>query len=88
MNRGELAAQISADTGIQINKVETVIKSMIKILVNHLKVKGNFVKFVGLGKFYNYHKNSWKGRNPKTGEEMTHKGGLRLKFKVFESFYS
>lgn len=69
MNKAELVAKISEDTGITKVQANAVLDSFTDAVTKTLKGGGK-VTLVGFGTFLVSKRKARKGRNPKTGEEI------------------
>ena len=86
MNKSQLVDQIALSADISKTKAEKALKAVMES-VSHALSNGNEVALVGFGTFRVNERAERKGRNPKTGEEITiaaakvptFKGGTKLK---------
>jgi DNA-binding protein HU-beta len=69
MNKGELVAKISEETGLTQKQVDTVLSSMLEAIKEEV-AEGNKVALTGFGSFEKRRRKARTGRNPRTGEEM------------------
>ena len=81
MNKNDLIAAVSANADMKKSDVTTVIDATLDIIVKQLK-KGADVRLVGFGTFYVTSRKASKGRNPRTGEEITIAASKVPKFKA------
>lgn len=79
MNKKDIAAKISRDAGISYLQAEKAFNAMIEGIKNSLE-KGKRVTFSGFGSFEIKKSKARKGRNPKTGEEISVPKKRRVKF--------
>lgn len=79
MNKKGIAAKISRDAGISYLQAEKAFNAMIEGIKNSLE-KGKRVTFSGFGSFEIKKSKARKGRNPKTGEEISVPKKRRVKF--------
>ena len=70
MNKGELVEALSKKANMSKTQAGEVLDSLLDTIVSNLK-KGKEVNITGFGNFSVQHRNSRKGRNPQTGEELT-----------------
>lgn len=80
MNKAELVEAIANETGLTKAKSGEVVASIINTITETLK-KGDKVSLVGFGTWSTSARAERKGRNPKTGEEITIPGKTVAKFK-------
>ncbi len=69
MNKGEVIAKLSEETGLTQKQVDEVLSTLIEIVTKQVS-KGDKVTFAGFGTFEKRHRKARTGRNPQTGEEM------------------
>lgn len=79
MNKKDIAAKISRDAGISYLQAEKAFNAMIEGIKDSLE-KGKRVTFSGFGSFEIKKSKERKGRNPKTGEEISIPKKKRVKF--------
>jgi DNA-binding protein HU-beta len=79
VNKKDIAAKISRDAGISYLQAEKAFNAMIEGIKNSLE-KGKRVTFSGFGSFEIKKSKARKGRNPKTGEEISVPKKRRVKF--------
>lgn len=70
MTKAEIIAKVSQQTGLKRSQVEKVLESLIDTLAVALS-KRERIALPGLGIFSVKERKERKGRNPKTGEEIT-----------------
>jgi DNA-binding protein HU-beta len=71
MNKNDLAMQMVKDSGItKVDALETI-DSFIDVVSNELKNDNGKLTLVGFGTFKTITKKKKKGRNPRTGAEIT-----------------
>ena len=81
MNKADLIAKISDDTGITKTQANATLDSFIEAVTKTLKGGGK-VTLVGFGTFTISKRKSRKGRNPQTGAEITIKARKVARFKA------
>jgi len=81
MNKAELAEAVAKETGLTKVKSGEVIASIVNNITEALK-NGEKVSLVGFGTWSTTKRAERKGRNPKTGEEITIAGKNVTKFKA------
>jgi DNA-binding protein HU-beta len=81
MNKAELVAKMSDDTGISKTQANAALDSMIEAVQKTLKGGGK-VTLVGFGTFSVSKRQARTGRNPKTGETIKIKAKKVAKFKA------
>lgn len=69
MTKGELIEQIAQDERINMKKAETVVNTIFEVMAEAL-VREDRVEVRGFGSFEVRQYNAYRGRNPKTGEEV------------------
>jgi DNA-binding protein HU-beta len=79
VNKKDIAVKISRDAGISYLQAEKAFNAMIQGIKNSLE-KGKRVTFSGFGSFEIKNSKARKGRNPKTGEEISVPKKKRVKF--------
>ena len=80
MNKSELVEAISNETGLTKTKSNEVINTIIRTISESL-AKGDKVSLTGFGTWSTNTRPERKGRNPKTGEEITISSKTVAKFK-------
>ena len=80
MNKSELIDAIAASADLPKAAAGKALDGMIEALTEALK-KGDTVSLVGFGSFYVGERAERKGRNPKTGEEITIPSAKTPKFR-------
>ena len=80
MNKSELIDAIAASADLPKAAAGKALDGMIEALTEALK-KGDTVTLVGFGSFYVGERAVRKGRNPKTGEEITIPSAKTPKFR-------
>jgi DNA-binding protein HU-beta len=81
MNKAELIAKISEDTGITKTQANAALDSFVEAVTKTLK-KGGKVTLVGFGTFSPSKRSARNGRNPQTGEVIKIKARTVAKFKA------
>jgi DNA-binding protein HU-beta len=81
MNKAELIAKISDDTGITKTQANATLDSFIEAVTKTLKAGGK-VTLVGFGTFIISKRKARKGRNPQTGAEINIKARKVARFKA------
>ena len=80
MNKTELVEAIANETGLTKAKSSEVISTIVNTITETLK-KGEKVSLTGFGTWSTNTRPERKGRNPKTGEEITIASKTVAKFK-------
>ncbi len=70
MNKSELIEQLSLKKDISNKRAEDIV-NMIFAALSEAMVAGDRIEIRGLGSFVIKEYGSYKGRNPKTGEQIT-----------------
>lgn len=70
MNKSDLVMQVSEHTALPRNTAEVAVNTIFKALQNAL-ADGDDIAIAGFGTFTVKSRDSRKGRNPRTGEEIT-----------------
>jgi len=81
MNKAELVEAIANGTGLTKSKSAEALTTMVNAITEALK-NGEKVSLVGFGTWSTTDRPERKGRNPKTGEEITIPGKRVAKFKA------
>lgn len=81
MNKAELIAKISEDTGINKTQANDALDSFIAAVTKTLK-SGGKVTLVGFGTFSVSKRSARNGRNPQTGEVIKIKARKVARFKA------
>lgn len=81
MNKADLIAKISEDTGITKTQANAAIDSFVEAVTKTLKGGGK-VTMVGFGTFTVSKRKARKGRNPQTGAEINIKARKVARFKA------
>ena len=81
MNKTELVAAISKETGLSKKDAEAAVKAFVDVVSKELK-KGGKVQLVGFGTFEVSKRAAREGRNPHTGDSMKIKASKAPKFKA------
>lgn len=80
MTKAELVQKIHAKSGLATKvQTEAALDAVISVLSEALK-KGESVTFTGFGSFKVIERAARKGRNPRTGQEITIPKGKAVKF--------
>ncbi len=69
MTKGQLIEHIAEQDGFNLRKAEIVVNTIFDAMADALK-QGERVEIRGFGSFEVRHYNAYRGRNPKTGEEV------------------
>lgn len=69
MNKNDLIAQVSEDTGFTKADAAKAVDAVVDAIMTALK-KGKEVRFVGFGTFYVTKRQATTGRNPRTGKPI------------------
>jgi DNA-binding protein HU-beta len=80
MNKSELVEAVSNETGLSKTKSNEVVNTIVNKITESLK-NGEKVSLVGFGTWTTTSRPERKGRNPKTGEEITISSRTVAKFK-------
>jgi DNA-binding protein HU-beta len=80
MNKNELVDAIAKGTGLTKTKSNEVVNSIVSAITESLR-NGEKVSLVGFGTWTTSKRAERKGRNPRTGEEITIPGKTVAKFK-------
>ena len=70
MTKGELIEIIAQRDGFNLKKAEVVVNTIFFEAMTDALVEGERVEIRGFGSFEVRHYNAYRGRNPKTGEEV------------------
>ena len=70
MTKAELVEEVSGKTGLPKKQAEIVVNTVFESIVETLKT-GEKIELRGFGSFRIRHRNSRKGRNPKTGDSVS-----------------
>ena len=81
MNKAELVAKLSDDSGITKTQANAALDSFIEAVTKTLKGGGK-VTLVGFGTFSVSKRKARKGRNPQTGAEINIKARKVARFKA------
>ena len=81
MNKAELVEAIAKETGLTKAKSAEVVTSIVNTITESLS-KGEKVSLTGFGTWSTSERAERKGRNPKTGEEITIASKRVAKFKA------
>ena len=71
MNKNDLVAELLKDSDMAKTKALKFVDLMIDTITDELKRKDGKLTLVGFGTFRTITKKKKKGRNPRTGEEIT-----------------
>lgn len=85
MNKVELVAAVAAKTDLSQKDVAKTLAAILDEIKDALK-KGDKVQLVGFGSFEVRDRNARKGRNPRTGEEITIEASKSPAFKAGADF--
>ncbi len=81
MNKNDLVAQVSSDTGISKADSAKAVDAVFDTITSSLK-GGQEVRLVGFGTFSTANRKASKGRNPRTGEPINIPASVQPKFKA------
>jgi DNA-binding protein HU-beta len=81
MNKADLVNEISSRTGLTKTKTNDVVDAIVESIQGAL-AKGEKVTLVGFGTFDTIVRKERKGRNPKTGDEITIPSKKAARFKA------
>ena len=85
MNKAELLAAISEETGISKKDTEQTINAFVEVVQKALK-KGDKIAIAGFGTFDVSQRKAREGRNPATGETIKIAASKSPKFKPSKNF--
>lgn len=85
MNKKELVAQMSAESGMTKQMAEGALNAFYDVVLDTLK-KGDEVRLVGFGTFKVAHKKETTARNPKTQELIKVPASNKPTFKAGKEF--
>ena len=81
MNKNDLVAAVSANTGISKTEGANAVDTMLDSIASALK-SGDEVRLTGFGTFSVTHRKASEGRNPRTGEVIQIPASKQPKFKA------
>ena len=81
MNKSELVEAIANESGLTKSKSTEILNTIVNTITETLK-KGEKVSLTGFGTWSTSERAERKGRNPKTGEEITIASKRVAKFKA------
>jgi DNA-binding protein HU-beta len=81
MNKNDLIAAVSENSDLSKADATKAVDGVFDTISNTLK-NGDEVRLVGFGTFSVAHRKQSKGRNPRTGEEITIPASNQPKFKA------
>ncbi len=81
MNKNDLIAQVSDNTGVSRSDTTRLIEATLDVITSALK-SGDEVRLVGFGTFAVSQRAATTGRNPRTGEEIQIPAVKQPKFKA------
>jgi DNA-binding protein HU-beta len=81
MNKLDLIAAVAQETDISKAKAAEVVEAVFGAIEKSLKQKEE-VRLVGFGTFVATDREATKGRNPRTGEEITIPASTSVRFKA------
>lgn len=84
MTKGELIAQIAAESQVKKSEVEKTLNAFIKTITNILQTEGR-ISLAGFGTFTVSERKEREGRNPQTGEPIKIAASKVIKFKPGKS---
>jgi len=70
MNKTDLIEQVASQADLSTNVAESAVNAVLDTITSSLS-KDDSVSITGFGTFAVKHRNERKGRNPRTGEEIT-----------------
>ena len=85
MNKAELIAAVAAKANVSQKEAGVVVAAVLDEIKDALK-KGDKVQLVGFGSFEVRAKAARKGKNPRTGEEITIAASKAPAFKAGKAF--
>ena len=80
LNKMELIAAVADETDLPKTKATQVVEAVFAVIERALKDREE-VRLVGFGTFVTSHRAEAKGRNPRTGAEITIPASIAVKFK-------
>ena len=81
VNKNDLVAAVAEASDLSKADAASAVESVFDSISSALK-RGDEVRLVGFGTFSVAHRKESKGRNPRTGEEITIKASNQPKFKA------
>ena len=81
MTKSELIAALAERTDLSKKRAEDVVNCVFKTMTNSL-VDGDRIEIRGFGSFSIKHYGPYRGRNPKTGDEVDVRAKRSIHFKV------
>lgn len=84
IQKTEIIKEIANNTGNSIKDCESIINNLLETITTTLK-KNDKITFTGFGSFNAKNVPARKGRNPKTGEEITIAARRQVTFSVGKS---
>ena len=85
MNKVELVASVAEKAGLSKKDAEKAVTAVLESVVGAV-VKGDKVQLVGFGTFEVRARGARKGKNPRTGEEITIAASKQPVFKAGKAF--
>jgi DNA-binding protein HU-beta len=83
ITKKDITAKLSEKSNITKTEAEKHIENLLEIITETLKTEDK-IQFIGFGAFIAENKPATKGRNPKTGAEITIPARRTVRFKVGE----
>ena len=81
MNKAQLVSAVAEQAGITKKAAAASVDAFVSVVSDAI-ARGDKVTLVGFGSFYAVDRAARKGRNPKTGEEITIPASKAPKFKA------
>jgi DNA-binding protein HU-beta len=81
VNKNDLIAEVADDTGLSKTDAAKAVDAVFDSITNALK-KNQEIRLVGFGTFHVAKRAASKGRNPRTGEEISIPASKQPKFKA------
>ena len=81
MNKQELIGSVAENTGLSRSDASRAVEGVFDAISSALK-RGDEVRLVGFGTFSTAKRKAGKGRNPRTGEEITIPATATVRFKA------
>ncbi len=81
MNKNDLVSAVSDSVGLSKAEAAKAVDSVFNYITSSLQ-SGNGVRLAGFGTFSTTQRKATTGRNPRTGEAIQIKAGIRPKFKA------
>lgn len=83
MNKAELVAKVSENSGLSSTQVRTALDSIVGVISDALAA-GEEVRLVGFGSFSSAFRPAGPARNPRTGEPVRRDASRTVRFRAGE----